>query len=381
MTEIRKNNRRFWIILTIGIVVRLALAYFQYSGDIKNHYVWGNGFLDNPIGFFSRHFSGFNDPNYPPLAIIFFAAANLLYQTLVGVILFLNRTVSIFPSLLVPLFLSENMRYAFLKLPGIIADIFAFILIYKFLRKQKSPNPQLLASLYLLNPAVIYISSVWGQIEPLVNLFLVWSLYSAIYSPRKYLSILIFALGALTKQTTLWFTPFYLILWQKQMGFDDVFRGLTLSLGTFFTSFLLFKLGPVAAVRIYIQTLSGSSALVSDAAWNVWHFLFPIGTNDAVVFGPVSVRSLSILILLVSLIWLLIKEFKNFSISQFLNHLFIWSLLVFFIQTRVHERHLAPALLFCLLTPGLLSRFLLDFAALSVYHMYNLYWSLRLPFI
>ena len=381
MTETSKTKRFFWTILILGLIIRLVLAYFQYSGDIKNHFVWGNGFLENPVDFYSRHFPGYNDPNYPPLAIIFFAAANLLYQAFSGLFLFLNRTFSFFPSFLVPLITHENMRYAFLKLPGIIADIFTFTIIYKFLTKQKSKRPLLLAGLYLFNPAVIYISSVWGQIEPITNLFLVWSLYLAVYSPLRYFSILVFALGVLTKQTTLWFGPLYLILWLKQLTKDEVFRGLVLSLGAFFASFLLFKIGPGSAIGIYFQTLSGSSSLVSDAAWNIWHFLFPTGTEDSVLLGGISVRTISIAILLISLGYFLFKELKNFSIPRFLNHLFIWSLLVFFIQTRVHERHLAPAILFSLITPGLFSRYLLDFFALSAYHMYNLYWSLRLPFI
>jgi hypothetical protein len=381
MTETPKNKRLFWTLLIIGLLLRLALAYFQYSGDIKNHFVWGNGFLENPVDFFSRHFPGFNDPNYPPLAIIFFALSNLLHQMISGLFLFLNQTISFFPSFLVPFIIHENMRYAFLKLPGIIADIFTFTLIYKFLNKLKSPKPLLLASLYLFNPAVIYISSVWGQIEPLTNLFLAWSLYLAIYSPRRYFSIFVFALGVLTKQTTLWFGPLYLVLWIKQMSKDEFFKGLILSIGAFFTSFLLFRLGPASAIQIYFQTLTGSSTLVSDAAWNIWYFLFPPGTEDAITIIGISVRTISIVILLGSLFYLLVKELKSFSLPRFLNHLFIWSLLVFFVQTRVHERHLAPALLFCLLTPGIFSRYLLDFFALSAYHMYNLYWSLRLPFI
>lgn len=381
MAETHKNKRIFWIVLILGLIIRLVIAYFQYSGDIKNHFVWGNGLLENAVGFYSRHFPGFNDPNYPPLAIIFFAIANLIYQSITGLILFLNKTIGIFPSFLVPLFIGENMRYAFLKFPGIFADLITFIFIFKFLNKKQSKYPLLLAGLYLFNPAVIYISSVWGQIEPLTNMFLVLSLYTAIYSPVRAFSIIIFALGVLTKQTTLWFVPIFLTLWLKQMNRDELFKGIIFSFATFFASFLIFRLGPGSAINIYFQTLSGSSTLVSDAAWNIWHFIFPVGTNDSILLGPVSVRSISIFILLASLAYILIKEYKDFSINRFLNNLFVWSLLVFFLQTRVHERHLAPAILFCLLTPGLLSRYLLDFFTLSAYHMFNLYWSLRLPFI
>ena len=272
----------------------------------------------------------------------------------------------------------------FLKLPGIFSDIGIGYLIYKIALFLKSPKPLLTATLYLLNPAVIYISSVWGQIESVTNFFLLYSLYLSLVPEKqniKLLSLPVFCLAVLIKQTAFWFTPFYLLLWIKEIDWQGIVKGFITSIVIFFGSYLSIGLHPVAAVKSYFSTLSGSSTTVADAAWNVWYFLFPNLPSDSQKIGLISIRQLSIILLSLVLIFLIVRLIKKYSIGRLLSYLFVWSLVVFFLQTRVHERHLAPALMFCLLTPRLFTRFLLDFIILSAYHMYNLYWSLRLPFI
>lgn len=375
------NKKKVILLLLGALLLRLFIAYFQYSGDLKNHLVWGNSVLFAPLGFYSRHFAGFNDPNYPPLAIILFAIANFLYSVFNASVIWLNN-ISFFPSLLVPLFGSENMKFLFLKLPAIFSDIGIGYLLYRISLHRKDKNQLLLPIFYLLNPAVIYLSAVWGQTEPITNFFLLLSLYYAFFSKEnKSFSPLAFALAALTKQTALWFAPFYLILWWKELGIKQMVVDVFWSIIGFFVFYLPFGLLPLGAIKNYLSTLSGSSSLVSDAAWNIWFFIFPGRVEDSAKIGIFSVRSLSIAILIFALAILLYNLIRNYHRSVLLNYLFLWALLVFFAQTRVHERHLAPALVFCLLTPGLSTRYFLDYFVLSIFHYLNLHQSLNLSFI
>ena len=373
------TKRSLFYLLLIGLVLRLSIGYFQFSGDVKNHLVWGNSFIEKPSGFYSRHFTGFNDPNYPPLAIALFSASNILYNGSIAVIKSINTTLPIFPSFLVPLFESENMKMLYLKLPGILSDLgIAYIL---FLLAKKFKLSSLLPLLFLFNPAFIYVSTIWGQIEPVTTFFLILSLYLSFADKNKMLSLVVFTLAVLTKQTALWLAPIYLFLWWKEIVPGQLFKGIIFSLLTFFLSYLPFGLFPLEAVKSYLLTLSGSSTLVTDAAWNVWYFIYPGRVEDSVLLGPLSVRALSIILLSLFLIAILFWLFKKYSHPRFFIALFSWSLLVFFFQTRVHERHLYFALLFLLLTPGLTKRFFLDYVSLSMYHYLNLYQSLGLPFI
>src|SRR3989344_8529408 len=290
-----KKNLLF--LLLAALLVRLSLAYFQYSGDVNNHLVWSQSFIgEGAAGFYSRHFPGYNDANYPPLAIYLFGLSVFLYQITLSFFQYLNNLIGAFPSALIPLWQSGNMQAAFLKLPAISADIGIGYLIYRLTKKK------LLAAIYLFNPAVFYISAVWGQIESLPIFFLVLSYF---FLPRRYyLSHLAFVLAILSKQTALWVLPIFLIAWLKQSDLKTLLQGLTLQAVIFFLLYLPFALPP-AAIASYLTTLSGSSTLVSDQAGNLWHWLFagaPI--EDNLPFLGLTVRLWSLLLLALALLFL-----------------------------------------------------------------------------
>ncbi|HCX25320.1 MAG: hypothetical protein UX08_C0006G0017 [Candidatus Collierbacteria bacterium GW2011_GWB1_45_35] len=379
-----KKIKSIYVILVVAFLLRLIFLFPQYSGDVKNHLVWGNAALTNTIGLYSTHFTGFNDANYPPLAIYLFAVSNLFLSLLRNLFTFLNNSFSFFPSFIIPLFNHENMSYGFLKLPGILADLGTGLLIFKFFQARKIKHPYLLTSLYLFNPAVIYLSSVWGQIEPITNFFLLLSLYLMFLGKTdraKSSSLIFFIFATLTKQTALWFAPFYLFLWLKNLPVRQLLAGAFYSILVFFASYLPFGLSPFAALKNYFATLSGSSTGVSDAAWNFWYLLYPAGAEDSVHLGLLSVRTISIVLLISLLVYLLIRVSKNQYPRTFLNSLFIWALAVFFLQTRVHERHLAPALIFGLLTFAENPAWWVGYVTLSLFHFLNLFLTLKIPFI
>ncbi len=371
-----KQLKAFILFLFLGLLLRIVISYFQYSGDIKNHLVWANGFISNPLGFYDKKFPGFNDPNYPPLAIILFGASHLFYSFCKWVVLSLN-SFPLFPSSLVPLMLSENIVFAFLKLPSIISDVVLAWLIYKSLQKKAPKTSFFFSLLFLFNPAVIYVSSVWGQIESITMLFLFLSFQNQ--SSSK--SLFYFTLATLTKQTALWLLPFYLLIWLKNINFMQLVKGSLIAFLTFFGLYLPFSLSPYSAISSYFATLSGSSTVVSDAAWNLWYFLLPLGTNDNYQVLGLSIRFISIVSLVALLFCLLVKHWNSKVKDNIANTLFFWSFFVFFLQTRVHERHLYPALVFLLVsTFGFLPKTIL-FIILSIFYYLNLSWSLRLPFI
>ena len=382
MKHTGKDKIVLWSIFLLALLVRLVVLLPQYSGDVKNHVAWGMGFLVQSLGLFGRHFPGFNDINYPSAAILIFGFVEWLYRSLNSFFIFINNSVSFFPSFLVPFLNWENTHIAFYKLPGLISDLGTGWIIYLFSRrlKRRSLVPTLL---YLFNPAVIYTSSVWGQIEPINIFFLVLSLYFGTEKKPRYLyySLISFTFSALIKQTALWFLPFYLILWFKNSKIKEIFVGLVYSLIIFFVSYLPFGLQPLSAIQNYLSTLTGSTFLAADQAWNIWYFIFPKGTQDSLSLGIFSLRTFSIIILGISLAYLLFNSLKHYSGQKLLVNLFIWSLLVFFLQTRVHERHLAFAISFFWLAFPVDLRSILGFVSLSAFHLFNLYSSLRLPFL
>jgi dolichyl-phosphate-mannose-protein mannosyltransferase len=369
------NQKKIILLIVLAFLVRLIFIYPQYSGDIKNHIAWGQSVVEQGTdNFYNRSFSGFNDANYPPLTILLFGVSYFVYQLKILSITFLNQSLSIFPSFIIPYIQTTNFEALFFKLPAILADLGIGWLLYK-LTKNK-----IIASLYLFNPAVIYISTVWGQIESIPIFFLLLALF-LIKNKKFTLSHLAFLTAILTKQTALWLTPVFLIIWFKNQTKKQFILGLFLQLLAFVLIYLPFT-SPVNAITSYLATLSGSSVVVSDAAWNLWFFITSPQTQDFAPFLGLTFRLWSIILLVGVYSIISFKLFKKTDINQITLSLFLLSLVAFFIQTRVHERHLFPTLVFMLLLSIKNKNLLfLSYIALSGYHMLNLYYSLGLPFL
>ena|SRR3989344_4486729 len=365
-------TKKLIYLILLALLIRLGLIYFQFSGDIRNHLVWGESVINaGTFGFYGRHFSGFNDANYPPLTIFVFAIFRYLYQICNQFIIWQNFNLKFLPSFLIPLFASLNMQAAFMKIPAILADLGIGYLIFKLTKKK------FFVFLYLFNPAVIYVSTVWGQIESLPIFFLLLSFF---FLPKRYyLSHFAFVLAVLSKQTALWLLPVYLVVWYQQGGAKTLLRGLTLQAIVFVLFYFPFTLS-LNPFSLYLATLAGSSTLVSDQALNFWYFLFSgRRIEDSTLLLGISVRLWSLVLLAISglsvCFWFWKKKMKAASA------LFWISIIAFFWQTRVHERHLAPAIAFLLVTDYPKKWKILFYFLLSAYYMYNLFISLRLPFI
>lgn len=371
------TKKLFYLVLT-ALVIRLTVIYFQYSGDIGNHLTWAESVLSSGTwGFYTRHFPGQNDANYPPVMILIFAFFRFLYQAVNNFLLWQNFNAKFLPSSLVPLFASLNMQAVFLKLPSVLADLLIGILLFRMFAKKA--RALLISALYLFNPAVIYVSAVWGQVESIPLFFLVLSYY---FLPRRYyFSHLAFALALLSKQTALWVLPVFLIIWFKSSGLKPLLRGLALQAIVFIFLYLPFVL-PSTAFSSYFSTLAGSSTLVSDQASNLWYFI--VGgrrVEDSALLLGLSYRLWSLLLLSASYGLICLNLWKKATPQRAARGLFWLSLFAFFLQTRVHERHLAPAILFLLFTDYRPRYKIIFYFLLSAYYMYNLYFSLKLPFI
>ena len=369
-------NKKIIILLVLALSLRLGLAYFQFSGDVKNHIVWGHSVLTSgPADLYPRHFPGFNDVNYPPVAVVLFGASVYLNTIIIALFNYLNQAIGFFPSFLVPLFSTENMQAAFLKLPAIFADLGIGYLIFRLAPK----NKYLLSSLYLFNPAVFYISAVWGQIESLPIFFLLLSYFLL---PRRYfLSHLSFTLAILGKQTALWLTPVFLILWWKEGTAKKFVSGLLSQLGLFLLIYLPFT-SPVSAIGSYLSTLAGSSTSITDQAFNLWYFIFGWAAKpDSLLLLGLPVRTWSLALVGIGFLLPTLSYWKKYHLSRAANFLFLLSIVAFFLQTRVHDRHLAPAVPFLLLTTLALPKKISLYLIVSAFHLVNLYLALRLPFV
>ena len=171
-----------------AIRVYFAFRVRGYKNDIDCFLYWGNLFKEQGFKFYAN--ASFHD--YPPL-----------YMMLLGSIDALRETVGIG--------YASEAHVALIKLIPILSDLVTAGFVYGLFRKNSRPFASILASaLIALNPAYIADSAAWGQVDSLLALLLLLTVYFG-WKGRWYLALPIYALAVLTKPQALMFGPIGLI--------------------------------------------------------------------------------------------------------------------------------------------------------------------------
>lgn len=211
------KNRLVWILIGVSIVIRFLLSASTYHSDLgafssAGKYIAGQGkwltFYDEIA---SKDSTGKmivyrSDVvyNYQPLAYLI---PSIFYLPFSGIVeqtgdYFMSRSwVTSQKSTFYPLL-------SMYKLPMILADIAILWLLSKFFKKQIHKNIAMV--LWAFNPLAIYVSSMMGQVDIIIALLILISLYFG--KNKKFLLSSIFvALSALIKPIGLILIPIFVI--------------------------------------------------------------------------------------------------------------------------------------------------------------------------
>lgn len=329
------KNKPVVIALIIAFVAKLMLAVWGSTnaaidlGDQSTFRYWtslltGNGWEN----FYSKakYFP------YPPLA-------NYLFFLLGKLCLILH----------VPL--QSSLFNFFLRLPVILADlgtaILLFLLAKRFLIFRQAYWVLLL---YLFSPAVIFISSVWGQQDGLMTFFLLLALY--LFTGKKIsLGMVMLLLAFLLKPQALpLIIPLYFLAWSRG-GIKKIFLGTMLALILFFAMFYPFYpndpfLGPLG---YFSQILKDFSPRFTSSAFNFWYLLYGGWKDNFPLLFGVSAKIWSQALVIVaafsfSLLAYLKKDLRDKILAVALS-----GLAFFLFFTQVKERYLFASLPFLLL--------------------------------
>ena len=133
-------------VLIAGLIVRMLFIGAEgYRGDVMTFMSWAITAAEHPLSdFYSK--AGFVD--YPP--------GYFLFLWLVG------KTFALIPHN--PQ--DYGVLHSLVKLPAILFDLLDSALIYAIVRRYASSTWALVAAaLFALNPATIYVSAYWGQVD------------------------------------------------------------------------------------------------------------------------------------------------------------------------------------------------------------------------
>lgn len=266
-----------------------------------------------------------------------------------------------------------------LRLPAIACDIVCGLLLLEESRKKCSDFQSFFLCLaYLLNPAVILNSSVWGQVDAIFTLALICMCLSLVRG-KMTAAYIAFGVGVLIKPQTLIFAPIllagiidrvFLENFSPRKFFVNLFSGLGVVCGMVL---LCLPFGFSNVWEQYFSTV-GSYPYAAVNACNLWG-MFGLNwvSQDNTFLGiPYRVMGMAVIAAIVVLVlFLSIRDRKNNEKYPFLAALLILTIFVF--SVRMHERYMFPGLLLLLFAyiyrPSKYT--FLCYGGFSVMHFYN----------
>jgi len=325
--KIKKSNISVFVLAAISFIIRiiLALTYRGHNTDMGCFEGWSSIIFDVGIPDFYES-PGFHD--YPP------GYMYILY--LIGGI----------RDLINP---SQNVTWLIVKMPAIICDIITGFLIYKISIEQNLSYKvsTAITAVYMLNPAVILNSSIWGQVDSVYTLFVVIFLY-LLTKKQLIKSYFVFAICIFIKPQAFMFLPliaFAIIenIFKPHFDKKAFVKNLLLGLCAIVMIFILaMPFGLSNVINQYKATLS-SYPYVTVNAFNIWGAL---GQN----WTPLStfVSLLGYVLLATIVVYSTYVFFKSNDSSKYFFVGAILSFGTFMLSTKMHDRYAFPSMVLLL---------------------------------
>ncbi|MBV9333657.1 MAG: hypothetical protein JO146_06590, partial [Candidatus Eremiobacteraeota bacterium] len=378
-------------LLLLGLIVRLFFINNEgFKTDISTYDAWAIALAHQGFGSF---YSTIGFADYPPGYFYILAVIGHIWQAF---------------------FAAHDHGYAVLrdlvKLPAILADLGVGALLYAIVRRFAGTAYALgAAALYLLNPATIYISALWGQVDSVAGGLALLAIYCLLRSDDYGSVILGEAPGARSRRArsaTLWtvggwlafaysllIKPQAAVLLPLIVAFafvDPLRRRERLSatvigvLASLIFALLLtepFHPGNPAAAMAWLFHLYqyGSSVYPYNSvnAFNLWALRGTLWVPDSqsIVFLPQYVWG--ILLVAAALALVVWRYLQDRTPQALLEGCAIATLAFFALATRMHERYLFNGMLFTIACIPFARRYLWGAVALSVVLFANLVYGLQ----
>ncbi|GKX67395.1 glycosyltransferase family 39 protein [Inconstantimicrobium mannanitabidum] len=320
--KINLSNEKVIIftLLSVGFLLRITVSTLMGGhNDINLFKNWAESAAKSLTQFYSSAMQA----DYPPLYIYVLG--------LIGKIATIDGLSSYFVLLL--------------KVPSIIAEVITAYFIYKLSKKRFSVEVSiLLATFYIFNPAIFFVSTFWGQVDSFFTLLLVVAVY--LLSEKKYVfSSAMFAACVLMKPQGIIFLPilFYELVGQRKIK-NFIYAAIS-ALITVVVIILPFSFGqqsPLWILNLYSKTISE----YPFASVNGFNFFALIGANGVKNTTTLFIFNYHtwgmIFIVAVSLFsWVIYAKGKN---RAFVPAIALFQIAgVFTFSSGMHERYLFSA--------------------------------------
>lgn len=319
----KSNNRMILFIILLGLAVRLLLISLPgFKIDVDAWFAWAVRL--NEVGFANF---------YSDQLFTIFAPGYLYVLSLLGYIKsFFN--------------ISNELFYLVVKIPNITSEIILAILVYKFLQNRSLKIAQLSAAAILFNPGFIFNSTIWGQTDSTLALFLFLTFYF-LQTQRLILSSVFLGLSFLMKPQAIAILPVFTLFSLKNFHLKTWLKLLLPAVLTIFVlSIPFFPTNPVLGLIHFIENSINEYNGTSLFAYNFWG-MFGFWVDDSLKFGPLIFQHWGYFLFLGY--WIIIFYFYFRKQLSLLSLATLATLSFYFLPTRVHERYLYSGLVFLIL--------------------------------
>lgn len=321
----------FKILLTAVIFLRVILFSLpSFYTDMSAWESWSYRLVSvGPPNFYSENY--FSD-YFPGYLYILWVAGGFYHL--------------IFPNLSFADLKFETM----IKLITLAFDIATSYYIYKIVNNYSKKLSKLSAVLYLANPAVIFNSSIWGQIDGIFTFFIVYSCFLLTEVKKPIASSFFASIAILIKPQSLAILPMILLYNFKFYKRHLVEIFLTATFIPIVLSLPFFVRDPLFGLINLAQNSASVYPYSSLFAFNFWG-LFGFWKPDQNIFLVFPHQTWGFILYVSSMILIVYPFIKNKTKQK---HFYIASslsfLTFFLLLTRMHERYLFPFLAFILIS-------------------------------
>jgi Gpi18-like mannosyltransferase len=365
----RKNTipAATFAILSLGVGVRCWLAPMAVQADTGAFQSWMESAVK--LGLAQSYTAQVSSPwlpTYPPLSIAILGTAGSLYQGVISG----DYTVI------------QPQHMLFSKIPSMLVDLVTAGLLAFIVMRWKGKRAGILAGLiYVLHPAVLYDSALWGQTDALYTLFLTLALAGITWkSPELTGASIVFSI--LTKQQSIVFAPILLaaLPWKPSMLFRSIGAGLLG--GAYILLPFIFRGDFEGIFRVFNVVHVLGDSHVSWNAYNLWWAIMGPHAWDvpgsAPLMGFLSAQMIGLF--LFGIVYLLaiatLRTSRSASAWPSTPMVFRMVLLIavalFTLSAEMHERYLFPAMALGLPVAFASARDMRWYAALSMLFTLNL---------
>lgn len=261
------------------------------------------------------------------------------------------------PGYLYWLWVVGNLGWAhpwIIKLPTIVADLITAKLIIKIVGGSKRIK-QCLTIAYVLSPVILWDGAVWGQIDGILTMFMLASVYFLSEKQNWWMSWVSLAVALLIKPQAVAILPIIVILTVAKFGWGQLLIGASLTGLIQIAGYApFFPNDPWGGMVMLLQQMSVSYPYTSLFAYNVWAWI-GMWQNDTTIWFGKSYAFWGVISSGLAMLIIILKSIKNNLFNKltifWLSMMACWIFYLF--PTRVHERYLFPMFAFAMVVIGL----------------------------